>query len=119
MILDRDDPAYFSQAYRNRLRAPSWGMLRGICFALTFGRDALCPLLRARQLDHLTYERLGREIPLFDVLPLSGGTHRLITALRDRFGRERITMILRAIGLVWMTLDVALFLGITGFFRIR
>ena len=105
--MNRNDPAYFSEEYRARVspRNPSWIALRSLTFLLTWGRDAIFPFARARQLDHLHYRSLGREVPLIDVVPLSVGTHQLVTRLRDVGFRFPVNMALRIAGLTWLCID--------------
>jgi hypothetical protein len=79
--------------------------LRALCFALTWGRDAVFPFARARQLDHLHYRSLGHEIPLIDVMPLSVLSHRIVTNLRDSGMRGPTNLVLRLAGLTWLALD--------------
>ena len=72
------------------------------------------PLAKARQLDHLHYRSLGREIPLIDVIPLSVGTHRLVTKLRDCGFRKLTNLILHLAGLGWLLADLGIGLLLTG-----
>lgn len=106
--MNRNDPAYFSEEYRQRVAAhnPTWMALRSASFFLTWGRDTIFPFVRARQLDHLHYRSLGREIPLVDVVPLSIGTHRLVTRLRDCGLAGPVNATLRLAGMIWLAVDV-------------
>jgi hypothetical protein len=103
----RDEPGYFSERYRWRVdkNNPSWQAYRFVCFFLTWGRDAAFPLAKAQQLDHIGYRSLYREIPLFDVIPLSIASHRLVTKLRDDGLRFPVTFYLRFAGFCWLSLD--------------
>lgn len=105
--MNRNDPSYFSEEYRARVspRNPSWIALRSFTFLLTWGRDAIFPFAPARQLDHLHYRSLGREMPLFDVVPLSVASHQLVTRLRDVGFRTPVNLALRLAGLVWLSID--------------
>jgi hypothetical protein len=106
----RDEPGYFSERYRWRVdkNNPSWQAYRFVCFALTWGRDGAFPFSKAQQLDHIGYRTLYREIPLFDVIPLSVVNHRLVTQLRDKGYRGPVNLYLRCAGLCWLSFDLLL-----------
>lgn len=66
---------------------------------LLLGRDVIFPLLKAHEVEHLSYRRInfkqcrGYEIPFLDLLPMNRFTHRKIVtpvkdSLRSRLGRE-------------------------------
>ena len=81
-----------SQGWKQSLR-------RKVALNLLLGRDVICPLLKAHDIEHLSYERVdfrncqGYEIPFLDLLPLNRFTHRQIVtpikdALRQLLGRK-------------------------------
>lgn len=76
--------------------------------ALSFGRDCIFPWRRAQVVDHLVYDRLGRELPLLDVVPLSKTTHDFVTAARDGIGRGSVNLILRLAYGAWLFGDYEL-----------
>ena len=99
----------YSPEYLAVLRSGRWKRLRVLCFALTWGRCAVYPLLQASDLDHLHYFALGRELPWFDVIPLSRFVHRgLVTPGRRIFGYAFINAILRIAFALWLLLDGSL-----------
>ena len=102
----------FSAEYRARvsMQNPGWRRLRRFTFALTLGRDVVVPLLRAEQLDHLSYRRLGHEIPIWDVVPVSRGTHRLVTLLRRGGLKGPVNAVLRLSFVGWYT--IAAYVGL-------
>lgn len=87
-----------------------------VCFVLTFGRDGIFPLRKARQLDHIVYCRLWHEIPLWDVMPLSAETHRIVTKLRDQGLRPLVTLAMRVIAVLWLLLDAMIGAALLGKF---
>lgn len=114
----RDQPGYFSPEYRARIASPEWRALRARVLATTLGRDLLFPLLRATQVDHIGYQRFGRERLWIDVVPLHPATHRLVTMSRDVGLRGPINSLLRAASVVWIVgyicLAVIVVIWVTG-----
>jgi len=98
----------FSARYRAAISPsnPSWQATRRLTFALSFGRDCVCPLLRAREVDHLHYRNLGSEIPWIDVVPLHPRTHALVTVLRRGGLRGPVNLVLRLAYGAWIAADV-------------
>jgi hypothetical protein len=101
-----------SPKYRNYINSDQWrkGWRRGLTMRLLFGRDAICPLLKAHHADHLHYKNLTHELPLRDLVPLNKTMHlRIVTPLRSclRFilgrslGNALLAWILRAFVLGW------------------
>jgi hypothetical protein len=82
---------------------PHWCAIRKITFALSLGRDCIVPWLRAEQADHLTYRRLGREIPWVDLVPLSVGTHAVVTELRRAGLKWLVNPVLRLAYGLWIS----------------
>jgi len=80
-----------------------WQRVRRWTLALTLHRDPLFPWLRATEVHHLTYRRLGRaELPWRDVVPLSHRTHVVVTYL-CRIGLGAPTaIVLRAVFGLWI-----------------
>jgi len=106
----------YSREYLATLESRRWRVLRRLCFAISWGRDCVLPILPAQECDHLTYRRLGQELPLIDVVPLSRWTHRrVVTPLRARFGRSVVNPPLRFAFGCWLALDFALALLLVWF----
>jgi len=92
--------------YQDRLHSAGWRRLRAFCFMLTWGRCAVLPILPAQELDPLHYCSLGRELPLFDVVPLSRIAHRcFVTPLRAILGRAIVNPALRLAFACWIAFD--------------
>jgi hypothetical protein len=108
--------------YRNNVRYeehvkpwnPSWQRLRRVTIALSWGRDCIRPWKPAEEVDHLVYHRLGRELPLLDVVPLSRGTHVFVTAARDMLGRAPVNLILRLAYAAWIFCDYEIVASLAG-----
>jgi len=98
----------FSARYRAAVSPQnrSWQATRRLTFALSFGRDCICPLLRAREVDHLHYRNLGSEIPWIDVVPLHPRTHALVTVLRRGGLRGPVNLVLRLGYGAWIAADL-------------
>ncbi len=103
----RNAPGYFSERYRARLASPEWHALRRRVLWSTLGRDLLMPALRASQIDHIGYRRLGRERIWLDVVPLHPATHKLVTALRDAGLRGPVNAMLRLACAGWIAAYLA------------
>lgn len=73
-------PKKFSKKYRKHVseRSPLWRAIGFITRFWTGERCVLFPWLKATQVHHLGYQRLGREIPLLDVVPLSAIAHHIV-----------------------------------------
>lgn len=97
----RAQPNYFSNEYRTYMRSAKWRRRRSFIIATTLGRDVLLPWLRANHVDHLRYRRMGNELPIFDAVPLSRATHRVVTILRDAGLRSVTNVVLRCAHLTW------------------
>lgn len=69
--------------------------------AITLGRDTVCPLLRSTDLDHVSYKRLGNELPLIDVVPLNRLTHTAVTYLRELGLAPLVNLVLRTAYACW------------------
>lgn len=104
MHTDRDGKR-FSAEYRwaTSMRNPRWRRLRRICFAVTMGRCAVVPLLKAHHNDHVTYRNLGKEWPLRDLVPLNRHVHAAVTYLRAHGLKGPVNLILRAAYTAWIT----------------
>jgi hypothetical protein len=98
----------FSPEYLAYIKSDAWKRRRRLCLLFTFGRDALCPWLQATQADHLHYRSMGRELPLFDIVPLNARTHESVTIARMMFGRGPVNLLLRAAYLLWFTPYIAI-----------
>ncbi|MCU0550029.1 MAG: hypothetical protein MUC48_11830 [Leptolyngbya sp. Prado105] len=92
---------YLSNEYRQYINSKGWkqSLRRKIALNLLFGQDVIFPLLKAHDVEHLSYKRVdfknckGYEIPVLDLLPMNRFTHRkLITPIKDVlrtiFGRK-------------------------------
>jgi len=95
---------YFSPEYRQTISManPRWRMIRRLTFALTLGRDVLCPFLPAQNADHLSYRRLGHELPLLDLVPLHTWTHFVVTWLRRWGLKAPVNFVLRTAYAGWI-----------------
>ncbi len=90
---------YRATSHTNR----RWRAIRSLSFGITLGRDTIAPWLKARDLDHLTYRHLGRELPFVDVVPLSRTTHRIVTiGRRIPFAKPFINFALRLSYALWI-----------------
>jgi hypothetical protein len=87
-----------------------------IALNLLFGRDLIIPLLKAHDVEHLSYKRVdfqnctGHEIPFLDLMLLNRFIHRqAITPLKDflrqllrrKWGNAIVAHFLRACLLFW------------------
>jgi hypothetical protein len=97
----RFSPKYLAHVNMNN---PKWRIIRALTFALSLGRDCICPLLPARQADHLHYRHLGRELPWIDVVPLHPFTHRIVTSLREAGLTKVVNPILRLAYGMWLVM---------------
>jgi hypothetical protein len=92
---------FVSPQYVAYIRSSGWkgSLRRKIALHLLFGRDPIIPLLKAHDVEHLSYKRIdfencvGYEIPFLDLMPLNRLMHRqVITPLKDvlrkRLGRR-------------------------------
>ena len=104
----RDQPGYLSSEYRARVSSPQWHAFRMRVFASTLGRDVVFPFLRASQVDHIGYKRLGKERIWLDVVPLHPVTHRLVTMLRDVGLRGPVNALLHLACSAWLAAYAAL-----------
>jgi hypothetical protein len=92
---------HFSQKYRDHinLNNPLWRAIRVATLVLSCGRDCVNPLLKASQIDHLSYRSLKMavpiEIPWIDVVPLHPFTHRMVTKLRAAGYAVPVNLVLR------------------------
>lgn len=84
MMFDPFNPRGHSNAYQRHvsMESTSWRLRRLATFALTWGRDAVFPLLPAQDAAHLSYRHLEHEIPVRDIVPLNRATHRIVDKLR-------------------------------------
>lgn len=84
----------FSPKYTQRRNSKEWRKYGKAQHALWLGRDALIPLLKAHDIEHLTYANLGREWFIRDTIPLNRVHHRrFVTPLRalTKGGKRRVT----------------------------
>ena len=95
---------HFSHKYRAYIRSPLWRFWRAIAFTLFLGRDALIPLLKAQEGDHLHYKMMGWDLPVISVLPLHHSTHLFVGWLRTWLPRWLVGWGMRAIALCWLYL---------------
>lgn len=81
-----------SSDYKRYIYSKGWkqSLRRKIALNLLFGQDVIFPLLKAHDIEHLSYKRIdfkqcqGYEIPFLDMLPMNRFTHRkLITPIKD------------------------------------
>jgi hypothetical protein len=90
-----------SPDYHRYINSRDWkeSLRRKIALHLLFGQDVVLPVLKAHDVEHLSYRRIdfkrckGYEIPVLDLLPLNRVTHRQIITplkkiLRSCFGRK-------------------------------
>ncbi|WP_088889815.1 hypothetical protein [Leptolyngbya ohadii] len=90
-----------SPQYTAYIQSNGWkgSFRRKIALNLLFGRDPIIPLLKAHDVEHLSYRRIdfencvGYEIPFLDLMPLNRFMHRqVVTPLKDvlrkRLGRR-------------------------------
>lgn len=117
-----------SPQYTTYIQSSDWkgSLRRKIALNLLFGRDPIIPLLKAHDVEHLSYKRVdfqnctGHEIPFLDLMPLNCFVHRqIITPLKDflrqllgrKWGNAIVAHFLRACLLFWYgVLLLALFL---------
>lgn len=107
-----------SPEYQRYISSPGWkqSRRRNIALNLLFGRDVILPLLKAHDIEHLSYRRVnfnqckGYEIPFLDLLPLNRFTHReVITPVKDllrsvvgrKLGNAIVANFLRGCLLFW------------------
>lgn len=107
-----------SLEYQRYISSPGWkqSRRRKIALNLLFGRDVIFPLLKAHDIEHLSYQRVnfnqckGYEIPFLDLLPLSRFMHReVITPVKDllrsvvgrKLGNAIVANFLRGCLLFW------------------
>jgi hypothetical protein len=90
-----------SPEYHRYINSADWkeSLRRKIALHLLFGQDVIFPVLKAHDVEHLSYRRIdfkrckGYEIPVLDLLPLNRVTHRQVITplkkmLRSCFGRK-------------------------------
>lgn len=91
---------YLSDEYKTCINSGGWkkSLRRAISLQLLFGQDVVFPLLKAHDIEHLSYKRIdfknckGYEVPFLDLLSLNRFTHRkLITPLKDLLRWLRLT----------------------------
>ena len=121
-----------SPEYRRYISSKGWkqSRRRRIALNLLFGQDVLFPLLKAQDVEHLSYRRIdfkncrGYEIPFIDLLPMNRFTHRkLITPIKDglrslcgrKLGNAIVANFLRGCLLFWYTVALSpiLFFALT------
>ncbi len=107
-----------SPQYVAYINSKGWkqSLRRQIALNLLFGRDPIIPLLKAHDVEHLSYKRVdfpncrGHEIPFLDLMPLNRFMHRqAITPLKDflrrslgrKWGNAIVAHLLRACLLFW------------------
>jgi hypothetical protein len=90
-----------SPQYHRYINSKDWkeSLRRKIALHLLFGQDVILPVLKAHDVEHLSYRRIdfkrckGYEIPFLDLLPMNCVTHRqIITPLKKMlrsFGASR------------------------------
>lgn len=88
--------------------------------SLTFGRDAVFPWKRATECHHLRYGRsFKRELPIFDIIPLSHGTHEVADFLRKKPIIGPIAnLFFRLCFLTWVLLESLAIYGILVLLRV-
>lgn len=83
---------YLSNEYKAYINSAGWkkSLRRRIALNLLFGQDVVFPLLKAHDIEHLSYKRIdfnhceGYEIPFLDLLPLNRVVHRqIVTPVKD------------------------------------
>jgi len=81
-----------SSDYVRYINSANWkqSLRRKITLNLLFGQDVILPILKAHDVEHLSYKRVdfkncrGYEIPFLDLLPMNRFTHRkIITPIKD------------------------------------
>lgn len=107
-----------SNEYVRYINSANWkqSRRRNIALHLLFGRDVIFPLLKAHDVEHLSYQRInfkqcrGYEIPFLDLLPLNRFMHRqVITPVKDllrsflgrKLGNAIVANFLRGCLLFW------------------
>ncbi|MBD1851685.1 hypothetical protein H6F87_16965 [Cyanobacteria bacterium FACHB-502] len=107
-----------SPQYFRYINSKGWkqSLRRKIALNLLFGRDPIIPLLKAHDVEHLSYKRVdfenctGYEIPFIDLIPLNRFIHRqVITPLKGflkgllgrKWGNAIVAHFLRACLLFW------------------
>jgi hypothetical protein len=104
-MFDPFNPRGHSATYQRHvsMESTSWRLRRFAAFALTWGRDAVCPLLPAQDAAHLTYRHLGSELPIRDIVPLNRAIHRIVDDLRaNRQFAPVVNAYVRLSFLAWM-----------------
>lgn len=113
-----------SPEYRRYISSKGWkqSRRRKITLNLLFGQDVIFPLLKAHDVEHLSYQRIdfkqcrGYEIPFLDLLPMNRFTHRkLITPIKDvlrsllgrKLGNAIVANFLRGCLLFWYAILVS------------
>lgn len=111
-------------AYTAYINSREWKQSnrRKIAFNLLFGQDVVFPLLKAHDIEHLSYERIdfenckGYEIPFLDLLPLNRVVHRqIVTPIKDvlravfghKLGNKLSANFLRACLLFWYLIAIS------------
>jgi hypothetical protein len=77
-----------SSGYYEYINSPRWkqSLRRKLSLNLLFGRDIICPLLKAHDVEHLTYSNFKKELPIRDLVPLNRVVHRnIITPIKGLF----------------------------------
>jgi len=109
---------HLSSEYKAYINSVGWkkSLRRAIAFNLLFGQDVVFPLLKAHDIEHLSYKRIdfkncrGYEIPVLDLLPLNRVVHcQIVTPVKDllrsifgrRLGNAIVANFLRACLLFW------------------
>jgi hypothetical protein len=97
-------PSHFSETYLNHVSIanPKWRFIRSLTLLPTLHRDCIIPLLRATDVDHLSYVNLGHELPLRDVVPLNRHTHIVVGALRKMGFAPLVNLALRLSYATWL-----------------
>ena len=118
---------YLSNNYRQYIYSKNWkqSLRRKIALNLLFGQDVIFPLLKAHDVEHLSYKRVdfkrcvGHEIPFLDLLPMNRFTHRkIITPVKDvlrkllgrKLGNAIVANFLRCCLIFWYTIALSPFL---------
>lgn len=116
-----------SREYVQYINSKGWkqSLRRKVALNLLFGRDVIFPLLKAHDVEHLSYKRIdfrqcrGYELPFLDLLPLNRVTHRqFITPIKDvlrsllgrKLGNAIVANFLRGCLLLWYLVVLRLIL---------
>lgn len=67
-----------SREYYEYINSETWKSKSKHCQSLTGNRCVMFPWLRSRSSHHLTYDNFKRELPLRDIVPLSGFAHWMV-----------------------------------------